>query len=129
MKSGKSVIFGDVPSLLEDLRSSYGKDNDNHIEEQMNAFSQADLVVLDDVGTEKPTEWAVNRLYLIINDRYNANKPLIITSNYTSKEIEERLNNPTDAKTAGVTGSRIVSRIAEMCKVLTIRGEDRRVKK
>ena len=129
LKKGQSVIFGDVPSMLEDLRSNYGKQNDNRLEEQMKAFAKADLVVLDDIGTEKPTEWAVNRLYLIVNERYNANKPLIVTGNYTSKEIAERLNNPTDAKTAGITGDRIVSRLAEMCEILTIRGDDRRLKK
>ena len=129
LKQGKSVIFGDVPSLLEDLRSNYSKQNDNRLEEQMKALAKADLVVLDDIGTEKPTEWAVNRLYLIVNERYNANKPLIVTSNYTSKEIAERLNNPTDAKSAGVTGDRIISRIMEMCEVFTIRGEDRRLRK
>ena len=128
LKNGKSVFFGDVPSLLEELKSNYSKQNDNRLEEQMKDLAKADLVVLDDIGTEKPTEWAVNRLYLIVNERYNTNKPLIVTSNYSSKEIEERLNNPTDAKTAGVTGSRIVSRLLEMCKILTIRGEDRRTK-
>ena len=129
LKQGKSAIFGDVPSMLEDLRSNYSKNNDNRLEEQMKALAKADLVVLDDIGTEKPTEWAVNRLYLVVNDRYNANKPLIVTSNYTSKEIAERLNKPTDAKSAGVTGDRIVSRIMEMCEVFSIRGEDRRLKK
>lgn len=106
LKSGKSVIFGDVPSLLEDLRSNYSRKNDNRLEEQMKTLAKADLVVLDDIGTEKPTEWAVNRLYLIVNERYNANKPLIVTSNYTSKEINDRLNNPTDAsnKFSSVTG-------------------------
>ena len=129
LQQGKSAIFGDVPSMLEDLRSSYSKKNDNQLEEQMKALTQADLVVLDDIGTEKATEWAVNRLYLIVNERYNANKPLIVTSNYTSREIAERLNNPTDAKSAGVTGDRILSRLTEMCEVFTIRGEDRRLKK
>ena len=129
LKSGKSVIFGDVPSLLEDLRSSYNSDNDKKITKLMDDLAETDLLVLDDLGTESPTEWAVERLYLIINQRYNAEKPLIVTSNYTLGEIADRLNNPKNAssKFPSVTGDRIVSRLAQMCKRIELTGKDRRI--
>ena len=129
LKSGKSVIFGDVPSMLEDLRSGYNSDNDQKITKLMDDLATTDLLVLDDLGTENPTEWAVERLYLIINQRYNAEKPLIVTSNYTLGEIATRLNNPKNAssKFSSVTGDRIVSRLAQMCKRIELTGRDRRL--
>ncbi len=137
LKQGKSVIFGDVPSLLEDLRNSYNSDNDKKMTTLMNDLAEADLLVLDDLGTENPTEWAVGRLYLIVNERYNANKPLMVTSNFTIGEISERLNRTKErlnrTKNArpnkSVTGDRIVSRLAQMCKRIELAGEDRRLKK
>ena len=129
LKSGKSVIFGDVPSLLEDLRSSYDSKNDQKITKLMDDLAEADLLVLDDLGTENPTEWAVERLYLIINQRYNAEKPVVVTSNFRLGEIKDRLNNPKNATNnfPSVTGSRIVSRLAQMCKRIKLTGKDRRL--
>ena len=129
LKKGKSVIFRDVPSLLENLQQSYDNKNNGTINEKMEALTKVDLLVLDDVGTEKPTEWAITRLYLIINERYNANKPMIVTSNYSGVELAKRLNNPVGAKSEGVTGNRIVSRLSEMCEVATLGGRDRRIGK
>ena len=128
LKAGKTVLFGDTPSLLEDLIQSYSKTSKISLEEKMESIMKADLLILDDLGTEKATEWSVTRLYLIINDRYNANKPLIVTSNYRSGELAEKMNKPKDAA-EGVTGSRIVSRLVEMCKAVKIGGKDRRLNK
>jgi len=130
LKQGKTVIFGDVPSLLEDLRSSYDAKNDLKITKLMDDLAESDLLVLDDLGTESPTEWAVEKLYLIINERYNTNKPLIVTSNFKLGEIAERLNKPKNSsQSKSVTGDRIVSRLAQMCKRIELTGEDRRLKK
>ena len=68
---GKTVIFGDVPTLLEILRDSFN-DKNIKITDLMNNLATVDLLVLDDLGTEIPTEWAVERIYSIINQRYNA---------------------------------------------------------
>lgn len=129
LKSGKSVIFGDVPSLLEDLRGSYDAMSNLKITKLMDDLAETDLLVLDDLGTESPTEWAVERLYLIINQRYNAKKPVIVTSNFRLGEIKDRLNNPKNAtsKLPSVTGDRIVSRLAQMCKRVELTGKDRRL--
>lgn len=128
INKGKSVIFGDVPSLLDDLKATFDKKNENRLEELMKTLATADMLILDDLGTESPTEWAVERLYLIVNERYNADRPVIITSNYTPAEVRARLNNPKDKKSYGesVTGDRIVSRLKQMCKGVMLKGVDRR---
>lgn len=123
IRQGKTVIFGDVPSLLEDLKATF--DGNSHLEELMENLAAADMLILDDLGTEYPTEWAVSRLYLIINQRYNAGKPVIVTSNFTLSDVADRLNRPKNAP-IGVHGTRIASRFKQMCRITTIGGGDRR---
>ena len=120
----RTVIFGDVPSLLEDIRATYNDKNEKQVEDVMNLLTNADVLVLDDIGTENLTSWAIERLYLIINGRYNANKGIILTSNYRLDELEYRYG-LADTK----IGERIVSRLKEMCAVARIGGEDWRDKK
>ena len=125
LKQGKTVIFGDVPSLLDQLKETFNADSENTTQELMESLSAVDVLVLDDLGTETPTEWAVERLYLIVNARYTANKAIIVTSNYPLDVVADRLNKPKKGE-IGVTGSRIVSRLRQMCKIASITGNDRR---
>ena len=129
MKKHKSVIFGDVPSLLDDLKSTFDAKTKN-LDDLMESLTAADLLVLDDLGTEVPTEWACERIYLIINQRYNAEKPMIVTSNFRLGEIGRRMNKPKKRETVEpiITGNRIVSRLAQMCNRVELRGEDWRLK-
>lgn len=126
LKQGKSVIFGDVPILLDQLKGTFGKESEATLEELMKTLAEVDVLFLDDLGTETPTEWAVERLYLIVNSRYNAQKPLIVTSNYNPDAAARRLNRPKNAP-EGVTGDRIISRISQMCRLVQLTGDDRRL--
>ena len=131
LKSNKPVIFRDVPTLLEILKSSFD-DKSTKITDLMDDLATVDLLVLDDLGTEVPTEWAVERIYSIINQRYNAEKPIVVTSNLELGRLAWRLNHPKKTynqrddndKFPNVTGSRIVSRLAQMCQRIELTGED-----
>lgn len=129
LKQGKTVRFADTPSLLDEIRSTftnkYDKTDEKQLETLMRYFGSADVLILDDLGTETPTQWAIERLFLIINERYNAGKMLIVTSNYDLQEAAERLNHPSNGGN-NLTGSRIVSRIKGICKVAKLHGSDRR---
>ena len=122
MKNGKSVLFVDVPTLLDNLRKTFNKkdSDDTTLNEMMKALASADVLILDDMGVENPTAWVAERVYLIINDRYNAQKPVIVTSNF---KLGDLLNRFAD----GITGTRIVSRLQQMCKLAEISGIDRRL--
>lgn len=127
--AGKTVIFGDVPSLLDDLKDTFDKKNSQTLSDLKNLLCNVDVLVLDDLGTENPTEWAVEQIYTIVNRRYNeGDKPIIVTSNFTPSVVAGRLNNPTkrESQNESVTGDRIVSRLLQMCKGITIKGKDRR---
>ena len=125
LKRGKTVIFSDVPTLLGALKATFSDDAEARIDELMANLAAVDVLVLDDLGTETPTEWAVERLYMIVNQRYSANKAIIVTSNLAPTEAEYKLNHPRNAP-VGIHGSRIISRIKQTCRLAQIGGGDRR---
>lgn len=132
MSRGRTVIFTEVPALLDTLKSTFDDSATARIDELTASLSTVDVLVLDDLGTENPTEWAVERLFLIVNARYNSQSTTLVTSNFPYSTIAERFNNPRrtgrnrDAP-AGIGGSRIVSRLAQMCRAVQIKGGDRRL--
>ena len=121
LKEGKSVVFGDVPSLLDTLKGTFDKNSDATIEELMDELQKVDVLVLDDIGTEYPTDWAAERLYMVVNNRYNAGKPIIVTSNYSPRKLSERFK-------SNITGARIVSRLCQMCAVAENQEKDFRMR-
>ena len=74
-------IIAVVPDLLDYLRTTFGPDADASYDERFNAFRDADLLILDDLGTENATPWAREKLFQIINHRYNERAPLVVTTN------------------------------------------------
>ena len=113
---GLSVCFAVVPSLMEAMRSRKAEDR-----EQTGRLASADVLVLDDLGKETPTAYACERLFDIINERYNAELPVGVTSNYTRGEVAQRL-------TEGDVGKSIASRLCGMTRRVHLDGEDRRLR-
>ena len=107
----RTVLYMTVPYLLERLRGPSALE----MPSVLRAMTQADVVVWDDLGAEKPTEWTLDRLYLLLDARYEAEKPLLVTSNWTPSALEDRV------------GARIVSRLLEMGPVWEVAGGDFRV--
>ena len=120
IRRGKSAVFGDVPSLLDELKATFD-DKDKSAQDLMSKFATCDLLVLDDIGTGKINEWNVGVLYQIINERYISGKPLVITSNYSLSELEKRL-----IVGDKFSARRIISRIEELCEVACLGEHDRR---
>jgi len=78
-----------------------------------------DLLLLDDLGVEKASDYSAARLYSIINGRYDAMRPTIITTNISLEEIASRL---------GSLGERIVDRLVETCDFIDLPNRSMRVK-
>jgi len=107
-----TVIFTRLTDLLDDLRP--GDDSRRCIRD----CQAVPLLVLDDIGAEKPSEWTQERLYSIIDHRYANCLPLIVTSNLP----------PSRSSLAPQTGVRTQSRLAEMCgEAVMMTGADRRI--
>lgn len=100
-----------VPELLDELRRAVRHD----VVDPLEPLLSVPLLILDDLGAEKVTEWVVDRLYVLINHRYNAQFVTVATSNYTLAEL------------AGRGYERMVSRLVDGATVVTIDGPDRRV--
>ena len=90
--AGKAVLFLNTPDLLDVLRAGFAPDADNSYSNRFAEISNAPILILDDLGTESPTAWAVEKLYQILNYRYNAKLPTVITTNRELKDIEPRVS-------------------------------------
>ena len=102
---GYSGLYYNSPDLLRDIRATFDEGRDVTEEDLLDEVTTTDLLVFDDVGAERSTEFVLDRFYLIINKRYEACKPVIVTTNLDHEELEERL------------GTRILSRLLEMCNL------------
>ena len=91
-------------------------------------YSDCDLLILDDLGAGKITDWSVGVLYQIINARYNSEKPIIATSNYDFKGLAEALSvrDQSGRIVDALTGKRIVSRLREITFSVSLGENDRR---
>jgi len=87
---GVPTHFEEVPVLLERLRASY--ETKSHQQQVTELMSTKAHVFIDDLGAEKPTEWGVEQLFLIINGRWSGNLPTFITTNLTQAEMAEQIS-------------------------------------
>jgi DNA replication protein DnaC len=109
-------LFIHTLNLLEELKNSFGPNPEKTSQELIELYSEADVLILDDLGTQKTTDWAFQTLYLILNNRYENLKTTIITSNLSLDELWDNL----------LGDDRIPSRIQEMCRIKETVGEDYR---
>ena len=88
---GEHVLFTIVPDLLDHLRATYGPESTVAYDAQFELVRTVPLLILDDLGTESATPWAREKLYQIMNHRYNARLATVITSNLKPEAIEPRI--------------------------------------
>jgi DNA replication protein DnaC len=91
LANGQAVLFLNTPDLLDDLRASYAPGADMSYNQRFDEMRMAPILILDDLGTESPTSWAVEKLYQLLNYRYNAQLPTVITTNKELKDIDPRV--------------------------------------
>ena len=90
-QGGNDTLFIVVPDLLDYLRSAYAPDSRVTYDEVFNRVRTVDLLVLDDYGEEAAKPWAREKLYQIINYRYNARLPTVITTALDLDAMDERI--------------------------------------
>lgn len=125
IENGTPVIYGTLINLLAELKNSYDIDNNISEMEIIKLYENVDLLIIDDLGKEKPSEWGLEKLFTIVNSRYENNLPVIITTNYNQNSIIERLSINGEIDTA----KSIISRLYEMCYLVKIDDIDHRIKK
>jgi DNA replication protein DnaC len=98
IEQGQPVLFITVPDLLDHLRATFSPTSAAAYDERFDEVRTVPVLILDDLGTEAPTSWAQEKLFQILNYRYNARLPTVITTNHELEEIplrlRSRLNDP-----------------------------------
>jgi DNA replication protein DnaC len=88
---GHAVLFVVVPDLLDYLRATFGPSSEAALDERLDAIREIPLLVLDDLGAQNSTPWAQEKLFQILNHRYNGRLPTVVTSNQRLEELDPRI--------------------------------------
>ena len=121
MEKGVQCLFYEFGSLLKEIQDSYNKISQTSEMRLLAPVYQAEVLVLDELGASKPTDWVRDTMMQIIGTRYNDKKLTIFTTNYSDTRRA-----PTDETLEDRIGTRLRSRLYEMCKTVTIEGDDYR---
>ena len=84
---GKPARYALAPVLLDELRQGYNAEGDYKYDKWMSFLKNVPLLVIDDLGTEKPTAWALEKLMVIIDHRYVSGLPLMVTTNKSVNDL------------------------------------------
>lgn len=106
--------FDDIGSITRCLRDSIANGSYEQVYER---YLNRRVLIMDDLGTENITDFLKEFFHNIVNDRYNSMRPIVASTNLNSKELSERY------------GERVYSRLLDMCRVVKLKGKDRRSKK
>ncbi len=115
IEAGHSVAIYSLPRLLARIRRTYDAEGrELSYLEFFRRLTSVDLLHIDDLGAEKRSDWVLEQLYAIVDERYASNRSMVVTTNMNVTDLEEQI------------GERTVSRLAEICDTLPLFGEDRR---
>ena len=123
LQKGISCLFYDFRDLLKEIQDSYNPVSQMTELKVLQPVYDAEVLVLDELGASKPTDWVRDTMTQIINTRYNDKRLTVITSNYLDEPQQPNEETLTDR-----VGVRLRSRLYEMCKVVMIKGDDYRLK-
>ena len=117
LQANRSVAIYSLPKLLARIRRTYDAEpgGDSYLS-FFERLTSVDLLHIDDLGAEKRSDWVLEQLYALVNERYEAQRSMLVTTNLDQQELEEQI------------GPRTVSRLVEICgDPLPLFGPDRRI--
>lgn len=115
LEAGHSVAIYSLPKLLARIRRTYDAEpgGDSYLS-FFERLTSVDLLHIDDLGAEKRSDWVLEQLYALINERYEAERSVLVTTNLRHEELEDQI------------GPRTVSRLNQMCDEIEVFGGDAR---
>jgi DNA replication protein DnaC len=128
-RQGVAVMAISICKLLAVIKDSFDRHGEFGETDVLNTVRDASLLVLDDLGVEYKTAWAYEKLYAIIDTRYRANRPLIITTNFSLDALRENLATVDLKAKVRDPSERVFSRITELCVFHEIKGASWRISK
>jgi DNA replication protein DnaC len=115
---GHSVAIYSLPKLLARIRRTYdGEPGGDSYSAFFKRLTSVDLLHIDDFGAEKRSDWVLEQLYALVNERYEDERSIMLTTNLTVDKLEDQI------------GRRTVSRLTETCEQVPLFGSDRRLDK
>lgn len=118
---GVPCLFYEFGALLNDIRRSFDPDTQASESDVLAPVYEAEVLVLDELGAVRPTDWVRDTMMQIVGSRYNDRRLTIFTTNYTDAR-----DMPSDETLEDRVGVRLRSRLYEMCRTVVIEGEDYR---
>ena len=134
VERGANGLFVDYRELLKKLQNTYAQRGDGSEADILAPVLKAEVLVLDELGATKPTDWVMDTVGYVLNSRYNSCRTTIITTNYAN--LPATVNQPGMAASNNLRavsreetlgdriGERIRSRLQEMCVPLEMQGVD-----
>jgi DNA replication protein DnaC len=116
VEAGRTVAVYSLPRLLARIRRTYdGEAGEDSYLQFFGRLTSVDLLHIDDLGAEKSSDWVLEQLYAIVDERYEAERSMVVTTNLDQSSLEQQI------------GPRTVSRLVEICgDPLPLFGEDLR---
>jgi DNA replication protein DnaC len=117
LQDSRSVAIYSLPKLLARIRRTYDSEpgGDSYLS-FFERLTSVDLLHIDDLGAEKRSDWVLEQLYALVNERYESQRSMLVTTNLDQQQLEEQI------------GPRTVSRLVEICgDPLPLFGPDQRV--
>ncbi|MGH7799294.1 MAG: ATP-binding protein [Thermodesulfobacteriota bacterium] len=130
LEKGIRCVFKDFFHLLSELKEAYSQGTPEN--EVLLPLIETEVLVIDELGKGRSSEWELNILDQLISKRYNASKITLITTNYVSEDYKQKKGsghssqNEDQETLENRVGSRIASRLREMCEFIPIEGDDYR---
>lgn len=114
LNQGHTVAIYSVPTLLARIRDTFNTGSDLRYMEFFEQLTNVDLLHLDDLGAENQSPWVLEQLYSIVDNRYLANRSIVVTTNLTTDEVTDQM------------GNRIATRLADRCELVHVSGVNHR---
>lgn len=116
IENDKIVLMGRLTTLLDMIKETF-KDNTRSENELIELYSNVDMIIIDDLGTEKISNWALEKLYTIIENRNENRLPIIITTRFDKQGLIERFSQSQDDQLVDA----IISKLYQMCYGVTLK--------
>lgn len=115
IEAGYTAAIYSLPRLLARIRRTYdGEAGELSYLGFFRRLTSVDLLHIDDLGAEKRSDWVLEQLYAIVDERYASDRSMVVTTNLGHEQLKDQI------------GERTVSRLAQMCEPLPMHGTDRR---
>lgn len=120
IEKGQIVLIGRLTTLLDKIKETFA-DNTISENELIELYSNIDMIIIDDLGTERVSKWALEKLYTIIENRNENRLPIIITTRFNKDGLLQRFKEGQDEELADA----VINKLYQMCYGVTLINEKR----